>query len=106
MPRRIIKLENFLLQNGDTLISQVQNVVFTPKSGDILQVRLVLDGDSVLTDPLVRTAPHTYEQSVLVPLDISEVRWHLVWNTHKALTKVKKISVPLSGNLIPANENK
>jgi len=79
---------------------------FTPKSGDILQVRLVLDGDSLLTDPLVRTGTHTFEQSVLVPLDIAEVRWQLVLNSQKTLTNLKKVSVPLRGNIISFNENR
>jgi len=79
---------------------------FTPKSGDILQVRLVLDGDSLLTDPLVRTDPHTFEQSVLVPLDIAEFRWQLVQDTQKTLTKMEKVSVPLRGRVITFNENK
>ncbi|MCX6150109.1 MAG: hypothetical protein NTX22_06265 [Ignavibacteriales bacterium] len=58
---------------------------FKPLKGDVLQIKLLLDGKEVLTNPLFRVKTHEYETAVIVPMNIKEVKWSIVTNINKQL---------------------
>jgi hypothetical protein len=73
---------------------------FRPKKGDILQIKLVLDGKETLSDALFQVGRHTYEIGLTIPLTARDVQWQIVRNIKEDLTPLRMAEVDLNGALI------
>ena len=74
--------------------------LYSQRKGDVLQIKLALDGNEVLTDPLIKVQDHTYETAVVIPLTVQKIKWSLVKNLKQGLTQVKEAEVDLRGKII------
>ena len=77
-----------------------QEGTFRPKSGDILQVQLKLDKDTILTDPLEKVDEYTYERSVTIPMKVRETEWSVVKNRNNKLTQMRHQEIDADGKII------
>lgn len=73
---------------------------FNPLKGNILQVKLLLDGKESLTEALIRVRKHVYETAVVIALTVQEIKWQLVKNMEEELTELKAVEVGLKGKVI------
>lgn len=73
---------------------------FKPLQGDILQIKLILDGKENLTDALFQVNEHEYETALMIPLNIREVQWQVIKNMKEELTISQKAEVGLNGTII------
>lgn len=73
---------------------------FKPMKGDILQIRLLLDGKKSLSDALFQVNKYRFETAIAIPLTVSKVKWQVVENMKLALTPVKRVDVGLNGAII------
>lgn len=73
---------------------------FRPTKGDIIQIKLVLDGKETLSDALFQVSSHTYEIGLTIPLTVRDVQWQVVRNIKEDLTPVRKTDVDLKGVII------
>ena len=74
-----------------------QEGTFRPERGDILQLKLSLDGNERIAASFDRVGPAHYETAVQIPLEVSEIAWKLVKNVDEELTEPQLVSVPLQG---------
>lgn len=77
-----------------------EKAIFSPMKGDILQIKLVLDGTDVLTDHLIRVEERIYEIAISIPPNIQEVKWQVVKNLKYPMTELKTASVGMHGKVI------
>jgi hypothetical protein len=73
---------------------------FHPSKGDIVQVRLLLDGKESLSEALFQIKDHTYETALIIPLTVKDVRWQVVRNMKEDLTQAKNVDVDLKGTVV------
>jgi hypothetical protein len=73
---------------------------FMPKKGDILQIKLVLDGKETLSDALFQVGRYTYEIGLTIPLNARDVQWQVVRNIKEDLTPLRMAEVDLKGAII------
>jgi hypothetical protein len=73
---------------------------FKPKYGDVLQVRLLLDGKESLSDALFQINDHTFETALIIPLTVKDVQWQAVKNIKDVLTQPKAVDVDLKGVVV------
>ena len=73
---------------------------FKPQRGDILQIKLLLDGKENLSDALFQVKDHTYETALIIPLTVKDVQWQVVRNIKEEITQIKNVEVDLKGAVI------
>jgi hypothetical protein len=73
---------------------------FKPKKGDILQIKILLDGKESLSDALFQVKDHVYETALVIPLTAKEVQWQAVRNIKEDITQLKSVEVDLRGTTI------
>ena len=76
---------------------------FNPLKGDILQVKVLLDGKESLTDALIRVEKHVYETAVVIPLTVQNIKWQIVKNMKEKLTELEAVEVGLKRKVISYN---
>lgn len=77
-----------------------QQARFKPKKGDILQIKLMLDGKEHLSDALFQVKDHTYETALVIPVSVTDVQWQVVKNIHENLMQAKKVEIELKGTVV------
>jgi hypothetical protein len=77
---------------------------FMPKKGDILQIKLILDGKEHFTDALFQVKPHTFETAMIIPLTVKSVKWQIVRNLKEDISMLKDAEVDLRGSVITLSE--
>ena len=80
-----------------------KNNKFSENKGDILQIKLILDGNESLTDPLMKVIRNKYEIAVAIPLTVQKIRWQIVKNIKVPLTEVEDTEIGLNGNVLESN---
>ncbi len=78
----------------------IQKGLFKPLKGDILQIRVRLDGQTHLSDPLIKVSSGNWETAMAIPLRSEQTEWQLVRNVHKPLINWRFFSVGLNGAII------
>lgn len=74
---------------------------FRPEEGEMLQVRLVLDGDTTLTDVLFPAAASRYEAAVALPMQATHVTWEIVRDLGAiALTPRHSLKIGVEGGRV------
>jgi hypothetical protein len=73
---------------------------FNPMKGDILQIKLNLDGKESLTDPLMRVSKHEYETAVIIPMNVSKCQYMVIANINNILSGYQNVNVGLEGKVI------
>lgn len=62
------RVARFIINTTD----RERNGSFSENKGDILQIKLILDGNESLSDPLMRVKQHRYETAVIIPLTVQK----------------------------------
>ena len=68
--------------------------------GDILQIKVRLDGQTHLSDPLIKVSSWNWETAMAILLRSEQTEWPLIKNMHIALSKWQSIPVDLNGTII------
>lgn len=74
--------------------------IFEPNKGDVLQIKLLLDGKETLTDPLFYVAQNTYETAVVIPMSARKIKWSIVKNIKEEITEPQEIEIGVEGKII------
>ena len=77
-----------------------QNGSFNRKRGDVLRIKLLLDGKESLSDGLFQVDNHVYETALIIPLSVKDVRWQVVKNVNEEMTPLKAVTVDVNGTKI------
>jgi len=73
---------------------------FKPKRGDILQIKLSLDGKENLSDALFQVKDHIFETAMAIPLTAREIQWSVARNIKEDLTQFKSVEVDIKGAVV------
>ena len=71
--------------------------LFEPDNGDLLQIKLRLDDTERLTNPLVKVDDHTWEQAVMVPMNVEVIDYKIKLNNNISLIDYRRGYIAIGG---------
>jgi hypothetical protein len=92
----IRRVARFVINSGEW----EQEGKFRPLKGDILQIKLLLDGKQTLSDALFQVGEKKFETAIMIPLTVRDVQWQVMEDMKNELTPIQDVQVGLNGAVI------